>query len=52
MPRHVHGADPQHGAIEVEAMKHFLPEVISCLRVLKQFRMVVAKIFTGLDQQS
>jgi hypothetical protein len=48
--RHVHRADPQHGAVEIEAVEQLLVEIVARFNLVKQFRMVVAQIFAGRDQ--
>jgi hypothetical protein len=50
--RHVHRADPQHGAVEIEAVEQLLVEIVARFNLVKQFRMVVAQIFAGRDQET
>jgi len=50
--RHVHRADAQHGAVEVEAVEHLLVEMVARDFFLKQLRMVVAQIFACRDQEA
>ena len=50
--RHVHRADAQHRAVEIEAVEHLLVEMIAALLFVEQLRVVVAQIFAGRDQEA
>jgi hypothetical protein len=50
--RHVHRADPQHGAVEIKPVEHLLVEMIAGLFLLKDLRMIVAEIFVRRDEEA
>ena len=49
---HVHGADAQHGRIEVEAVEEILVKMLAQLVVAEQRLMMLAQVFIDGDQKA
>ena len=50
--RHVHRTDPQHGAVEIEAVEHLFVEMIAALLIVEQLRVVLAQVLASCDQET